>query len=125
MEDHFMAKVKPRPAYGLRKPSGGAPGAGMMGQLQKLQEEMARAQERLEQETVEVTVGGGAVKATMTGHQKLLSITISPEVIDPEDVEMLQDMILAAVNEAIERSQGLAADRMSALTGGLNIPGLM
>jgi hypothetical protein len=97
----------------------------MMGQLQKLQEEMARAQESLSQETVEVTVGGGAVRAVMTGQQKLLSIAISPEVVDPEDVEMLQELILAAVNEAIERSQGLAADRMGSLTGNLSIPGLM
>jgi len=97
----------------------------MMGQLQKLQEEMARAQENLSQETVEVTVGGGAIRAVITGQQKLLSITISREVVDPEDVEMLQDMSLAAVNEAIERSQGLAADRVSSLTGNLSIPGLM
>jgi DNA-binding protein YbaB len=108
-----MAKVKPRPAYGLRKPAGASGGGGMMGQLQRLQEEMARAQENLSQETVEVTVGGGAVRAVMNGQQKLLSIA------------MLQDMILAAVNEAIERSQGLAADRMGSLTGNLNIPGLM
>jgi hypothetical protein len=120
-----MAKVKPRPAYGLRKPAGTPGGGGMMGQLQKLQEEMARAQERLSQETVEVTVGGGAIRAVMNGQQKLLSIVISPEVVDPEDVEILQDMVLAAVNEAIERSQGLAADHMGSLTGNLNIPGLM
>jgi nucleoid-associated protein EbfC len=61
----------------------------------------------------------------MNGHQKLISITISPDVVDPEDVEMLQDMILAAVNEAVEQSQGLAAQQMQGLTGGLNIPGLM
>ena len=96
----------------------------MMSQLQKLQEEMAKTQEKLGDETVEVTVGGGMVKAVMNGHQKLLSVTIAPEAVDPDDVEMLQDMILAAINEAIERSQGLAADRMGALTGGLKIPGL-
>jgi len=96
-----------------------------MAQLQKLQEEMARTQERLAEETVEVTVGGGMVTVVMNGHQKLLSIAIAKEAVDPEDVEMLQDMILAAVNEAIERSQGLAADKMSALTGGLKLPGLM
>ncbi len=122
-----MAKGKPRPAYGGRRSGGGKPGGGggdMLGQLQKLQEEMAKTQERLGDENVEVTVGGGVVKAVMNGHQELLSITISPDVVDPDDVEMLQDMILAAVNEAIERSQGLAADKMSALTGGLKIPGL-
>jgi len=100
-------------------------GRDMMSQIQKLQEEMAKTQEQLGNETVEVTVGGGVVKAVMNGHQQLLSITIAPEAVDPDDVEMLQDMVLAAVNEAIERSQGLAADRMSALTGGLSIPGLV
>lgn len=126
-----MAKGKARPAYGIRKPTGGAGGGaggggggGMAGQLQRLQEEFARTQERLGDQTVEVTVGGGAVKAVMTGNQKLLSVTISPDVVDPEDVEMLQDMIVAVVNEAVERSQGLAAEQMQGLTGGLNIPGL-
>ncbi len=96
----------------------------MMGQLQKLQEEMAREQEKLGDETVEVTVGGGVVKAVMTGNQKLVSLTINPEAVDPEDVEMLQDMVVAAVNEAVERSQNMASERMNALTGSLNIPGL-
>ena len=122
-----MAKGKARPAYGIRKPSpgGGAGGGGMAGQLQKLQEEFARTQEKLGDQTVEVTVGGGAIKAVMNGHQKLLSITISPDVVDAEDVEMLQDMVLAAINEAVEQSQGLAAQQMQGLTGGLNIPGLL
>ena len=122
-----MAKGKPRPAYGGRRSGGGKPGGGgdMLGQLQKLQEEMAKTQERLGDENVEVAVGGGVVKAVMNGHQELLSITISPDAVDPDDVEMLQDMILAAVNEAVQRSQGLAADKMSALTGGLKLPGLM
>ena len=125
-----MSKGKPRPAYGLR-PSGGASGGGMgggggmAGQLQKLQDEFAKTQERLGDESVEVTVGGGMVKAVMSGHQKLLSLTISPDAVDPEDVEMLQDMVLAAINEAVERSQALAAEKMGALTGGLRIPGLM
>jgi DNA-binding YbaB/EbfC family protein len=96
----------------------------MAGQLQKLQEEFAKTQERLGDETVEVTVGGGMVKAVMNGHQKLLSLAISPDAVDPEDVEMLQDLVLAAINEAVERSQALAADKMGALTGGLHIPGL-
>jgi len=97
---------------------------GMAQQIQRLQEEMAQAQEALGREAVEVSVGGGAVTVVMTGHQKVQSVTIAPEAVDPDDVEMLQDLILAAVNEAVERSQGLAADRMGALTGGLNIPGL-
>jgi hypothetical protein len=114
--------------YGQPRPGGGGGGGGgggnMMAQLQKLQDEMAKTQEKLGDETVEVTVGGGMIKAVMTGHQKLLSITIAPEAVDPDDVEMLQDMIVAAINEAVERSQGLAADKMGALTGGLKIPGL-
>lgn len=123
-----MSKGRPRPAYGLRPSggsTGGAGGGGMAGQLQKLQEEFAKTQERLGDESVEVTVGGGMVKAVMNGHQKLLSLTISRDAVDPEDVEMLQDMVLAAINEAIERSQSLAAEKMGALTGGLHIPGLM
>ena len=117
-----MSKGKPRPAYGLR-PSGGATGGGggggMAGQLQKLQEEFAKTQDRLGDETVEVTVGGGMVKAVMTGQQKLMSITISPDAVDPDDVEMLQDMILAAINEAVEshragRREDGRADRWAA-----------
>lgn len=96
----------------------------MMQQLQRLQEEMLKAQEALGEETVEVTVGGGVVKVVMTGHQKLQSVEIDPDVLDPDDVEMLQDLIVAAVNEAVDKSQQMAADRMSAFTGGLNIPGL-
>lgn len=122
-----MTKIKARPMYGQPRPGGGGGGGGggnMMAQLQKLQDEMAKTQEKLGDETVEVTVGGGMIKAVMTGHQKLVSITIAPEAVDPDDVEMLQDMIVAAINEAVERSQGLAADKMGALTGGLKIPGL-
>ncbi len=96
----------------------------MMQQLRQLQEEMARAQESLGDEVVRVSVGGGAVQMTMTGHQRLQSVQIEPDILTPEDVEMLQDLILAAVNEAMERSQQLASERMGALTGGLNVPGL-
>jgi nucleoid-associated protein EbfC len=102
---------------------GGAKG-GLAGQLQAMQQQMMEAQEALGDKTVEVTAGGGAIKVVMTGHQKLESITIDPEVVDPEDVEMLQDLILAAINEAVEASQNLAADEMGSITGGLNIPGL-
>ena len=102
---------------------GGAKG-GLAGQLQAIQKQMLEAQEALGEKTVEVTAGGGAIKVVMTGHQKLQSITIDPEVVNPEDVEMLQDLIVAAVNEAVEASQNLAADEMGAITGGLNIPGL-
>lgn len=104
-------------------PAGGAKG-GLAGQLQAMQQQMMEAQEALGEKTVEVTAGGGAIKVVMTGHHKLESITIDPEVVDPEDVEMLQDLILAAINEAVEASQNLAADEMGSITGGLNIPGL-
>jgi DNA-binding YbaB/EbfC family protein len=73
---------------------------------------------------VEVTAGGGAITVAITGHQRVQSITIDPEVVDPEDVEMLQDLVVAAVNEAIEKSQNLASERLSDLTGGLGLPGL-
>jgi DNA-binding YbaB/EbfC family protein len=97
----------------------------MLQQLQKLQEEMLKTQDALGEETVTVTAGGGAITVVISGHQKIQSITIDPEVVDPDDVEMLQDLVMAAVNEAIDKSQKLAADRMGALTGGLSIPGLM
>ena len=119
-----MAKGKSR-GFAAPRGGGGGGGGGMMGQIQKLQEEMVKAQEALGDEVVEVSVGGGAVTVSMTGHQVMRSVTIDPEVVDPDDVEMLQDLVLAAVNEAIEKSQGLAADRLGSLTGGLNIPGLM
>jgi DNA-binding YbaB/EbfC family protein len=97
----------------------------MMRQVQKLQEEMVKAQEALGEETITVTVGGEAVTVVMTGQQEIQSISIAPEVVDPDDVEMLEDLVTAAVNEALERSQELAAERLGALTGGLRIPGLM
>ena len=97
----------------------------MMRQVQRLQEEMVKAQEALSEETITVTAGGGAITVVITGQQKVQSISIAPEVVDADDVEMLEDLVTAAVNEALERSQELAAERMGALTGGLNIPGLM
>jgi DNA-binding YbaB/EbfC family protein len=96
----------------------------MMRQVQKLQEEMVKAQEDLGDETITVTVGGEAVTVVMTGQQEIQSISIAPEVVDADDVEMLEDLVMAAVNEALQRSQELAAERMGALTGGLSIPGL-
>ncbi len=96
-----------------------------MRQVQKLQEEMLQAQEALAEETITATAGGGAVTVIMTGQQRVKSISIAPEVVDPDDVEMLEDLVTAAVNEALERSQELAAERLGALTGGLRIPGLM
>ena len=105
------------------KPRGGQPD--MMRQMQRLQEEMAKTQEALGEEAITVTAGGGAITVVMTGQQRVQSISIAPEVVDADDVEMLEDLVTAAVNEALERSQELAAERMGALTGGLSIPGLM
>ncbi len=99
-------------------------GGGMMKQLQKLQEEMAKTQEALADETLTVTAGGGAITIVVTGNQRIRSITLKPEIVNPEDLDMLQDLIVAAVNEAIETSQAHAAERMQALTGGLGLPGL-
>ena len=95
-----------------------------MQQAQKLQEKLAKIQKELGEAVLEVSSGGGAVKVTVNGQQKILSVKISPEVINPEDAEMLEDLVLAAVNEAIGKSQELAAKRMGELTGGLKIPGL-
>jgi DNA-binding YbaB/EbfC family protein len=110
-----MAKGKGRRIRAGRP--GGRPD--MRQQIMKLQEQMLQTQEALGDETVTVTAGGGVVRVVINGHQRVESITIDPEVVDPEDVEMLQDLVTAAVNEAIEQSQALAAKQMGALTGGL------
>jgi nucleoid-associated protein EbfC len=117
-----MAKGKGR--KGMRLPGGGGM-SGMAKQLQQLQRQMVDAQDALGDETLEVSVGGGVVSVVITGHQRLKSVTIAPEVVDPDDLEMLQDLVVAAVNEAIEKSQAMAAERLEGLTGGLNIPGLV
>ena len=96
----------------------------MMQQAQKLQEKLAKAQQELGKTTVEASSGGGAVTVTVNGQQVIQSVKISPEVINPDEVELLEDMVLAAVNEAIAKSQELAAESLSELTGGLKIPGL-
>jgi DNA-binding YbaB/EbfC family protein len=95
-----------------------------MQQVKALQEKMAKVQEELASKTVETTAGGGMVTVVFNGRQEMLSLKIDPQVIDPEDVDMLQDLVLAAVNDGIRRSQDLAAGEMSKLAGGLNIPGL-
>jgi DNA-binding YbaB/EbfC family protein len=94
-------------------------------QIQELQAKMLKAQEELGKTNVEVTAGGGAITIVINGHQQFQSISISPEVVNPEDVDFLQDLVLAACNEAVQKSQELAAQNMSKLTGGLKIPGLM
>ena len=96
-----------------------------MKQAQKMQTKMAAMQEELKNEQLEASAGGGMVKVKITGDVQIVSITIDPAAVDPEDVEMLQDMVTAAVNEAIRSAQELAAARMNDITGGMNIPGLM
>ncbi len=97
----------------------------MLKQAQKMQQDMARVQAELAEESVEASVGGGMVKVVMTGDLSLKGITIDPAAMDPDDVSMLEDMIVAAVSEATRQAQELASRKMSAVTGGLNIPGLM
>ncbi len=97
----------------------------MMQQAQKLQAKLAKAQEELGNLTVEASSGGGAVKVTVNGQQKMQSIKISPEAVNPEDVELLEDLVLTAVNEAMAKSQEAAAEHLGGLAGGLKIPGLM
>ncbi len=92
---------------------------GMMQQIQKLQEQLVQAQEQLAQETVEYTAGGGAIKVVMSGDQKCQSVVIDPAVLKDMDVEMLQDLVLAAVNGALEASRALASERLGPLAGGL------
>jgi DNA-binding YbaB/EbfC family protein len=95
-----------------------------MKQAQMMQQKMARLQEEAAQKTAEVTVGGGAVTAVVNGKNQLISLTIKKEAVDPEDVEMLQDLVVSAVNEALKKVQSELASEMSKITGGLNIPGL-
>lgn len=97
----------------------------LMKQAQQMQKRMLDIQEELATRTVEATVGGGMVTAVVNGQQELMSLTISPEVVDPDDIEMLEDLIVAAVNEARHQAQELMAEEMSKLTGGVKIPGMM
>ena len=96
----------------------------MLKQAQKLQKQMAILQQELETATVEASSGGGAVKTVVSGKMKLESLTIDPEAVSPDDGGMLEDLVLTAVNDGMEKAQQMANDRMGALTGGLNIPGL-
>ena len=97
----------------------------MMKQAQQLQSRMLKLQEELAEKTVETTSGGGMVKVIANGKQQVVSIQIEKEVVDPDDLEMLQDLILAAINDALIKSQEMVSGEMSKLTGGMNIPGLM
>jgi DNA-binding YbaB/EbfC family protein len=96
----------------------------MLQQVQKMQQDMVAAQEQLKNETVEASAGGGMVKVVVSGDLEVKSITIAPDAIDPEDPELLQDMVLAAVNEGLRSAQELAANKMGGLTGGLDLGGL-
>ncbi len=105
-------------------PRGGGNMNNMMKQIEKLQKEMADMQENLKNEEISATSGGGAVTATVNGNKEVISIKLDKEAVDPEDVEMLEDLIVAAVNEALRNAENKVNSKMSKLTGGLNIPGL-
>ena len=98
--------------------------ANMMKQAQKLQSQMMKVQDEMAEKTVETTSGGGMVKVVANGRQQIVSVSIEKEVVDPDDIDMLQDLILAAVNDALAKSQEMVQSEMSKLTGGMNIPGL-
>ena len=97
----------------------------LLRQAQQLQQRLAKAQESLEQDTAEASVGGGVVTVVVTGKQRVKSIKIDPAAVDADDIPMLEDLVLAAVNEAMEKAQEMVARRLGGITGGMNIPGLM
>ena len=110
---------------------GGFPGMGGLGNMQgmlqkvqKMQAQMQKAQEELQARTFETTAGGGAVKVVVTGKKEMQSITIDPQVVDPDDVEMLQDLIVAAVNEAMKEVDRVSEEEMGRITGGVKLPGM-
>lgn len=105
-------------------PMGGMNQAAMLKQAQKMQQDMMRMQEEMQNRTYTASAGGGMVKATVNGSHEVVSLEINPEAVDPEDVEMLQDMIMVAVNEAMKAAEADASANMSKLTGGLNLGGL-
>ena len=109
---------------GFRGMPGGMNQAAMIKQAQKMQQEMLRMQEEMENKTFTASAGGGVVTATVNGKHELQALEIDPDAVDPEDVEMLQDMVIAAVNEAMRAADADSANSMSRLTGGLNLPGL-
>ncbi len=105
---------------------GGAPNMNnMMKQVKKMQEEMEKAQAEIEEREFESTSGGGVVKATVNGKREVVALKIDPDVIDPEDSEMLEDLVIAAINDAMNKAVDYSGETMGKLTGGLNIPGLM
>jgi hypothetical protein len=98
--------------------------ANLQRMAQQMQQEMLRVQAELESATVDGSAGGGVVNATVTGKQELVSVTIDPSVVDPDDVDMLQDLVVAAINDALRASRALAEQKMSSVTGGLRLPGM-
>jgi DNA-binding YbaB/EbfC family protein len=116
---------------GWGRPGGGAGGGGGLDPRRaqdmqaKLMEGLMKAQEDLANSTVETSAGGGAIKVVMKGDQRVQAIELSPEIVDPEDVEMLQDLLIVAINEALEKVQGMQQQLMGSLTGGIKIPGLI
>ena len=109
---------------GFRGMPGGMNQAAMMKQVQKMQQDMIRMQEEMESKTYTASAGGGMVKAEVSGKNELVNLEINPEAVDPDDVEMLQDMMIAAVNEALRAAETDKANNMSRMTGGLNLGGL-
>ena len=111
---------------GCNMAKGRMPGKGNMGnmmkQVQKMQREMERLQAELEEKTVESSAGGGVINVVATGKKEIKSISIKPEAVDAEDVEMLEDLILAAVNQALQKAEEMVAEEMAQITGGINIP---
>ena len=108
--------------YSARNGFGGS--AGMMRQQQQMQQKLAKMQQEMEEKQYEATAGGGAVQATVSGKKQLTALAIQPDAVDPADVEMLQDLVISAVNEALRQAEEAMESAMGALTGGLNIPGL-
>ncbi|MBS4539562.1 YbaB/EbfC family nucleoid-associated protein [Clostridium sp. D2Q-11] len=98
---------------------------GMMKQMQQMQKKMAKMQAELEEKEVEASAGGGAITVKVNGKKEVLSVNIDEAVVDPDDVEMLEDLILAATNEALRKAEEMVTSEMSKVTGGMNIPGLM
>ena len=112
-----------------KKPQGGMPMGGMnqmqmMKQAQKMQQDLLKMQQEMEEKQYEATAGGGVITAVVSGKRELVRVTIDPEAVDPDDVEMLQDMVVAAANEALRKADAEQAASMSKLTGGLNLGGL-
>lgn len=117
MSKNLPFRGKPKKAKLPNNPSG------MLSQVQRMQQEMKETQDALANETVTVTAGGGGITIVITGHQRVQSITIAKELLDPDDPEMLQDILVAAVNQAIEQSQTMSAERLEKITGGVDLGG--